>query len=71
MTAQQSPRKEGGEIHKDLPQQGGHFLQGALQFRRDTTGGKKWMTEIERNTPVSSKIQRPVQKSHFLLIPAG
>ncbi len=41
MTAQQSPRKEGGEIHKDLPQQGGHFLQGALQFRRDTTGGKK------------------------------
>ena len=36
MATQQRPGQEGGKVHENLPQQGGHLLQGALQLGGDT-----------------------------------
>lgn len=41
MTTQQRPGQEGGKVHKYLPQQWGHLLQGALQFCCDATVGRR------------------------------
>ena len=35
MATQQRPGQEGGKVHKDLPQQRRHLLQGALQLGGD------------------------------------
>lgn len=39
MTTQQCPGQKGGKVHKNLPQQGGHFLQSTLQFCGDAASG--------------------------------
>lgn len=36
MATQQRPGQEGSKIHKNLPQQGRHLLQSALQLGGDT-----------------------------------
>ena len=40
MATQQRPGQEGGKVHKNLPQQGGHLLQSALQLGGDAAGGE-------------------------------
>lgn len=41
MATQQRPGQEGGEVHKNLPQQRGHLLQSALKLGGDTMVEKK------------------------------
>lgn len=42
MATQQRPGEKGRKVHKNLSQQGRHFLQSALQLGGDTVVGKKW-----------------------------
>lgn len=39
MATQQRPGQERGKVHKNLPQQGGHLLQSALQLGGDAAVG--------------------------------
>lgn len=39
MATQQRPGQEGGKVHKNLPQQGGHLFQSALQLGGDAVVG--------------------------------
>lgn len=47
MATQQRPGQEGGEVHKNLPQQRRHLLQRTLELGGDAAAGKESETEMK------------------------
>ena len=48
VAAEQGAREEGGEVHKDLPQQGSHLLKSTLQLSGDAGRERERERGIER-----------------------